>query len=222
MRACARASGHTAYSHTFDHVIAPKMRIPHPEHEQRGVALVRWLVRTEGIPLEDREVDLICHMILGALAALCVLAPSGPVQCYPSLWSHFHLSSLSSFCLILVHVSLIVSSLFITPAHSLIHLHSIDRSPALVSCTRAPGRHCGPAQASRFRAGLSSYSRSSPTPSTRHRARPLAWMHARFAAHVRMCRRRRSAGGRGQARLPPARLTLHWHSSWWAEREISI
>jgi HD superfamily phosphohydrolase len=55
--------GHYAFSHVFDEVAAKDLGLP--DHEQRGVAMVREMVIKYSIPLTTAEVDAICGMILG-------------------------------------------------------------------------------------------------------------------------------------------------------------
>jgi HD superfamily phosphohydrolase len=55
--------GHYACSHCFDQEVAPALNLP--DHEERGVAIVRDMVRRYAIPLQSDEVDLVCGLILG-------------------------------------------------------------------------------------------------------------------------------------------------------------
>jgi HD superfamily phosphohydrolase len=55
--------GHYAGSHCFDEEVAPKLGLPN--HEERGVLLIKKMVKKYDIPLEQHEVEFICGMILG-------------------------------------------------------------------------------------------------------------------------------------------------------------
>jgi HD superfamily phosphohydrolase len=56
--------GHYCYSHCFDDKVAAKLGLPH--HEERGVRMIREMVKKYKIPLDDREVEFICGLILGS------------------------------------------------------------------------------------------------------------------------------------------------------------
>lgn len=56
--------GHYAGSHCFDEEVAPKIGLPN--HEERGVLLIRKMVQKYEIPLEKHEVEFICGLILGS------------------------------------------------------------------------------------------------------------------------------------------------------------
>lgn len=63
--------GHSIYSHTFDRYFLPKLKEKYKdddlgeweEHENRSIALFRYLVRTDNIDLNDDEVNEICEYI---------------------------------------------------------------------------------------------------------------------------------------------------------------
>jgi HD superfamily phosphohydrolase len=56
--------GHLAASHAFDMHVAKALGLP--DHEERGVTLVKEIVHKYAIPLTKNEVDFICGLIVGS------------------------------------------------------------------------------------------------------------------------------------------------------------
>jgi len=59
--------GHVCFSHSFDNKIRKKLSVHVEEHEERGVALFRNMVKKYELPITNKEVDLICNIILGKI-----------------------------------------------------------------------------------------------------------------------------------------------------------
>jgi len=57
--------GHVCFSHSFDNHIRQKLDVHVDEHEDRGVQLFRHMVKKYKLPFLEKEVDLICNIILG-------------------------------------------------------------------------------------------------------------------------------------------------------------
>ena len=59
--------GHVCFSHSFDNKIRHKLDVKVEEHEIRGVSLFKHIVTKYNLPFDEKEVNLICNIILGKI-----------------------------------------------------------------------------------------------------------------------------------------------------------